>query len=55
MSIEKVEADAEAARLKALAAINAEESWIERHPRATTWIYLGSIALIITLAVKSCA
>jgi hypothetical protein len=44
----------EAAKRKAMAALNREESWIETHPRSVTWIVIGLLAIVIGVLAKSC-
>ena len=53
--IEQVKTDAEKAKATALKAVNAEDSWIERHPALTGWIVLGLVVGCIILAIKGCA
>lgn len=55
MNTEEVKTDVEAAKQKALAVVNAEANWIQKHPAVTGWVVCGLMMVVIILALKSCA
>lgn len=52
-NIRKTEGFAEAAKQRALNAVNNEASWMERHAKLVTWGAVVAIVALIVLAIKA--